>query len=307
MAELFARCRKNPLISTDDLPYQANAVFNAGAADMGEEVVLLLRVESCSGRSHLTVARSSNGVDGWQIHDRALLHPAQGHPHEDFGVEDARITWMEDLDAWGVAYTAYGPQGPGICLALTREFDTVERKGMALPPVDKDAALFPRKFDGLYAMLHRPVVGGDTSIWMSRSRDLVFWGKSRVTVPARGGPWWDGHRVGAGLPPIETEEGWLLIYHGVKEIVGGPIYRLGAVLFDLQDPGRMVARARRWLMTPHEPYEQIGDAPNVIFPSGGFVRNGELWVYYGAADACICLARAPLPEVLDTVLAERVD
>jgi predicted GH43/DUF377 family glycosyl hydrolase len=99
MAEVFVRDPNNPLISTHDLPYQANAVFNAGAADLGDEVVLLVRVESTSGRSHLTVARSKNGVTGWCVAERALLHPAQDFPHESFGVEDCRITWMEDLNS----------------------------------------------------------------------------------------------------------------------------------------------------------------------------------------------------------------
>lgn len=305
MTEIFARSEYNPLISTHDLPYQANAVFNAGAADLGEEIVLLLRVESTSGRSHITLARSKNGITGWTVDDRALLHPAQGVPHETFGCEDCRATWMDDLDAWGLSYTAYSAHGPGIGLAITRDFETVERIGLAFPPDDKDAVLFPRKFGDLYAMLHRPAVGGG-SIWIGYSPDLVFWGKTQVVIPLRGGPWWDGLRVGAGLPPIETEKGWLVIYHGVKEVLGQPLYRVGAALLDLEEPHRMTARSRRWMLTPREPYEQIGDAPNVVFPCGGFVRDGELWMYYGAADSSICLATAQLSDILDLVLAEPV-
>jgi predicted GH43/DUF377 family glycosyl hydrolase len=301
MAELFARSEHNPLISAHDLPYQANAVFNAGAADLGDEVVLVLRVESTSGRSHLTVARSKNGVTGWTVSDRALLHPAQGFPHETFGAEDCRITWMEDLDAWGLAYTGYSEYGPGVCVALTKDFESVERIGLAYPPDDKDAGLFPRKFGGLYAMLHRPAVGGG-SIWIGYSPDLVFWGKSQVVIPVRGGPWWDGARVGA-CAPIETEAGWLVIYHGVKEVVGGPVYRFGAALLDLDEPHKLIARARRWLLSHRAPYEQVGDAPNVVFPCGVFVRGDDLWVYYGAADASICLATARLSDVLELVLA----
>lgn len=306
MAELFHRSDKNPLISTRDLPYQANAVFNAGAADLGDEVVLLLRVESTSGRSHLTVARSKDGLTRWKVADRALLHPAQGFPYETFGCEDCRVTWMEDLKAWGLAYTAYSEHGPGVAVALTRDFETVERIGLAFPPDDKDAALFPRRFDGLYAMLHRPAVGGG-SIWIGYSPDLVYWGRPQVVVPVRGGPWWDGVRVGTGPPPVETEAGWLVIYHGVKEVARQPVYRFGAVLLNLKEPHRMIARARRWMLTPREPYEQTGDAPNVVFPSGGFVRGDELWVYYGAADSSICLAKAHLADILEVVLAERVE
>jgi len=305
MHELFQRSEENPLLSTHELPYQANAVFNAGAADLGDEVVLLLRAESASGRSHITVARSKNGVTGWRVAERALLHPAQGFPYETYGVEDCRVTRMEDLDAWGLAYTAYCEHGPGVAVALTEDFETVERVGLAFPPDDKDAVLFPRKFNGLYAMLHRPAVGGG-SIWIGYSPDLVFWGKTDMVVPLRGGPWWDGNRVGAGPPPIETEAGWLLIYHGVKEVVGQPLYRFGAALLDLNEPHKLIARSRRWLLTPRAPYEQVGDAPNVVFPTGAFVRGEELWVYYGASDSCICLATARLEDVLEAVLAERV-
>ena len=305
MKEIFARSQHNPLMTCEDLPYVANAVLNAGAADLGDEVLLLLRVESCSGRSHLIVARSRDGVTGWEVEDRALLHPAQGHPYEANGVEDCRITWMEDLGLWGLAYTAYSEYGPGVGMATTRDFSSVERIGLVLPPNDKNAALFPRKFDGLYAMLHRPSVGGG-SIWISYSPDLVFWGRSELVLPVRVGPWWDGARVGAGLPPIETDAGWLLIYHGVKTLAEAPLYRIGAALLDLDRPHRLMARARRWLLAPREPYERTGDADNVIFPCGGFVRGEELWVYYGAADSSICLARARISDILSVVQQEPV-
>jgi len=265
-----------------------------------------VRVESCSGRSHIIVARSEDGVTDWKVEERALLHPAQGYPYETNGVEDCRITRIEDLGVWALAYTAYSEQGPGVALATTPDFQSVARIGLVLPPEDKNAALFPRKFNGLYAMLHRPSVGGG-SIWLSYSPDLVYWGQAKLVIPARQGPWWDGRRVGAGLPPIKTDDGWLIIYHGVKELAGRPIYRLGAAVLDLEEPHRLVSRARRWLLGPREHYERTGDAPNVIFSCGGFVRDDELWVYYGATDSCICVARAKVAEVLRVVRAEAVE
>jgi predicted GH43/DUF377 family glycosyl hydrolase len=137
---------------------------------------------------------------------------------------------------------------------------------------------------------------------------LIYWGKPEVVIPVRGGPWWDGARVGAGLPPIETKAGWLVIYHGVKYVVGDPVYRLGAALLDLNEPHRLIGRTRRWLLSPSEPYERLGDAPNVLFACGGFVRGDDLWIYYGAADSSICLAKAKFAEVLDnsTRLPKRV-
>ncbi|KPL02666.1 MAG: glycosidase [Planctomycetes bacterium SM23_65] len=306
MKELFVRDKRNPVITTRDVPYQANAVFNAGAADLGDEVLLLVRVESTSGRSHLIVARSADGVTDWRFEERALIHPAQDCPYETNGVEDCRLTWMEDMDCWGIAYTAYTDHGPGVALATTKDFRTIERVGLVIPPNDKNATLFPRKFDGLYAMLHRPCVSGG-SVWISYSPDLIYWGRASVVVPVRGGPWWDAVRVGAGLAPIETEAGWLVIYHGVKEIVGGPIYRIGAALLDLKEPHRLIARARRWLLSPQEGYERTGDAPNVVFSCGGIVREGKLWMYYGAADSCICLATAKLSDILAVVKNEAIE
>jgi predicted GH43/DUF377 family glycosyl hydrolase len=304
--EVFVRSRENPLITSEDMPYLANTVFNAGAVDLGEEVLLLARVESASGRSHLIVMRSEDGVTNWRVEEKALLHPADNHPHEENGCEDCRITWVEQMECYVLAYTAYSGQGPGVALAKTKDFKSVSRLGLALPPDDKNAALFPDTFeDGLYAMLHRPSVGGG-SIWISYSPDLQFWGKSRVVVPVRSGPWWDGARVGAGMTPIRTEQGWLIIYHGVKELAGSPIYRLGAALLDLEEPHKLKCRARRWLIGPRRQYERTGDAPNIIFSCGGFVRDGILWCYYGAADSSICLARAKVDDILHVVHNEPV-
>lgn len=305
MPGLFVRHELNPLITDKDMPYQANAVFNAGAVDLGDEVLLLLRSESCSGRSHLIVARSKDGVTDWELGDTALLHPAQGVSYEANGVEDCRITWMDELDAWVIAYVAYTEQGPGVALAKTTDFKSVERIGLVFPPTDKNAALFPVRFNGLYAMLHRPSVGGG-SIWISYSPDLIFWGRSELLLPVRGGPWWDNTRVGAGPPPLETEAGWLLIYHGVKEAAGQPVYRMGAALLERENPSRVVGRARRWLLDPDEPYERFGDAPNVVFACGAFIRDEELWLYYGAADCSICLATARVDDIIALVGTEPV-
>lgn len=295
---LFQRHPLNPIITSRDIPYQVNTVFNAGAVDLGDEVILLLRVESTSGRSHITIARSADGVHNWQIDARAFMHPGHKFPYEEFGIEDCRVTQVEGFEGWLIAYTAYSPHGAAIGIAQTRDFKGVDRIGIAYPPNNKDAAIFPRKINGMYAMLHRPAAAGG-SIWIGYSPDLTFWGKSEVVMPPRGGPWWDGYRVGAGLPPIETKDGWLLIYHGVKEMPSGPIYRVGAALLNLQVPHSSIAKTRRWLLSPQEPYERMGDVPNVIFPCGGFVRDGELWMYYGASDSCICLATVRLQELLD--------
>ncbi len=305
MNEFLKRSDENPLITIHDLPYQATSVFNAGAADLGDEVLLLLRVESCSGRSHLIVARSEDGETNWTISDWALLHADQGHAYEKNGVEDCRIAWVEDLQRWVLAYVAYTSEGPGVALATTADFESTERMGLVMPPVDKNPVFLSQTFDGLYAALHRPSAGKG-GIWISYSPDLQYWGRPELVMPARTGPWWDAVRVGAGFAPIETKDGLLLIYHGVKELAGAPIYRLGSAVLDPENPSALKARMRRWLLAPVAPYERQGDAPNVIFTCGGFARGDDLWIYYGAADCSVCLAKGKVSNIVSNTLADNV-
>lgn len=299
MYELFHRYQGNPLMTFRDIPYPANTVFNPGVARVGDEVLLLLRVEDLEGRSHLTVARSSDGVANWRIEDRPLL--AAGDPrfgYEEYGCEDGRLTYLEELGQWVIAYTAYSSLGPGVALALTSDFRSVERLGLILPPNNKDAAVFPRRIQDRWWMLHRPAAGEQEHIWLTESTDLRHWARPVCVLRERGGPWWDGARVGAGTVPLETEEGWLLIYHGVKQLPNGPTYRLGLALLDLEDPTRVIARVPHWVLGPHERYEQTGEVPNVVFTCGCLQRGDNLDVYYGAADSSVCLATARLEDLL---------
>lgn len=305
--ELFERYDRNPIITSRDMPYSCNTVFNPGAALVDGETLLLLRVEDLEGRSHLTVARSKDGVMDWRIEEEPLLAPwGNDNPHEDFGCEDARLTYLDDLGKWVIAYTAYSPMGAGVALALTSDFKRVERLGLVLAPSNKDAAVFPRKIGGKYWMLHRPVSGAIEHIWLTESTDLCHWGRPWMVIAERGGPWWDGFRVGANGIPIETEDGWLILYHGVKQFPAGPTYRMGAALLDIDNPHRLIARLPYWILGPHEPYETSGEVPNVVFSCGQTVQGDTIRVYYGAADTCVCLAMASLAEILDALRKHRV-
>jgi predicted GH43/DUF377 family glycosyl hydrolase len=139
-------------------------------------------------------------------------------------------------------------------------------------------------------------------IWISFSPDLTYWGNNNILIPARKGSWWDAHRIGLGPPPIETSEGWLIIYHGVRDTAAGSLYRLGLALLDLEDPNIVIRRCDEWVFGPKELYERIGDVPDVTFPCGVIVRGDDLIMYYGAADTTICVAIASLNEVLDFIL-----
>jgi predicted GH43/DUF377 family glycosyl hydrolase len=261
-----------------------------------------------TGISHLTVARSANGVDGWRVAEEPLLAPQEGVESEQWGFEDARTVWVEELERFVITCTAFGPQGPVVYLATTEDFSTVERRGIVSNPEDKNAALLPERIHGRWVLFHRPTSGfriTHPGIALSRSHDLRSWSPPEVVLQPRDGAWWDSLRIGIGPPLLKTEHGWLLIYHGVKEMVGGAIYRVGLALLDLEKPARLLHRADDWIFAPHAPYERQGDVPNAIFPCGLLhdAASGELRLYYGAADTSICLATAQLDELLAVLLA----
>jgi len=183
---------------------------------------------------------------------------------------------------------------------LTKDFKKFRRKGPLVPPEDKDACLFPRKFKDRYALIHRPIIRGEGNIWISFSPDLKYWGEHQILFPVRPGRW-DCHRVGLGTPPIETPEGWLIIYHGVRFTADGTIYRVGLTLLDLENPTKIIKRPYEWVFSPQMPYERIGNAFNVVFPTGIIYKKEEdlLLMYYGAADTSVCLATAKMSEILD--------
>jgi predicted GH43/DUF377 family glycosyl hydrolase len=301
-ADLFQRHPSNPILTVDQVPYRANSVFNPGAARVGDETVLLVRVEDLRGISHLVVARSPDGVGDWRFDDQPLLAPQpDSHPEEIWGCEDPRLTWLPEREEWAIAYTAYSRRGPLVSLAMTRDFREVRRLGPAMPPEDKDAALFPRRIDGRWAMVHRPSpLRGGAHMWISFSPDLRHWGDHGLLLEARDGAWWDAGKIGLGPPPLETEAGWLVCYHGVHTTAGGPIYRIGLALLDLDNPRVVLRRTDDWVFGPAAPYERSGDVNKVVFPTG-WVHDpvtGLLSMYYGAGDSVIALATAPLSDLL---------
>jgi predicted GH43/DUF377 family glycosyl hydrolase len=300
---IFTRHEDNPILTAEDMPFSAQAVLNPGATEQDGQVVLLLRVEEGSGYSNIHVARSDNGVDGWTVEPRPLLeHGLEDLRYERWGCEDARVVWLDDERCWYITYTAYSPAGAAVGLARSEDLVEVERIGLITAPASKDAALFPRKFDGRWAVLHRPVAGGGIeNIWIAYSPDLIYWGEPHCVMTESTGPAWDAVKVGVGPPPLAVEDGWLLIYHGVKNYGGNPVYRAGAALLDPDRPHKVRARSAEGLFKATEVYETSGLMPNVVFPSGLLRRGDELWMYYGAADTSVALAIASLDDVLATL------
>ena len=301
--ELFRRHKLNPILTAADWPYPINSVFNAAATLMPDGTTLLLcRCEDRRGLSHLCVARSHNGIDDWRIDPQPTM-PAdpENHPEELWGIEDPRITFVPELGQYVIVYTAYTRDGPGVALALTEDFHQFERYGLIMPPEDKDAALLPHRIGQHWAMIHRPVGGPRAHMWISYSPDLRHWGSHKLMLEARRGAWWDANKIGLSPPPIETPEGWLVIYHGVRMTAAGAIYRLGLALFDLNTPERLIMRGDDWVFGPEEPYEMHGDVGNVVFPCGyTILPDGDtLHLYYGGADSCIALATGSVSSMLE--------
>jgi predicted GH43/DUF377 family glycosyl hydrolase len=299
---LLRRFDKNPILTAADWPYPVHTVFNPGATLLKDGTTLLLcRVEERTGLSHLCAARSANGIDGWVIDAEATLRPdPEKYPEELWGIEDPRITFVDELGKYAVAYTAFSRSGPGVALALTNDFRHFERYGLVMQPDDKDAALLPRRVDGSFALIHRPTTEQGAHVWMSLSPDLRNWGSHKLVLPARRGGYWDANKVGLSPPLIETAAGWLMLYHGVKHTASGSLYRLGAALLSLEQPAHCLARGDSWIFGPEAEYERQGDVDDVAFPCGYTVgADGDtLRLYYGAADTCIALATGSIREIL---------
>ena len=262
---------------------------------------MLCRVEDRRGISHLCAARSSNGIDGWAIDPEPTLRPdPDKYPEELWGIEDPRITWVEELGKYAVAYTAFSKGGPGVALALTEDFRHFDRCGLIMQPDDKDAALLPRRIDGNFALVHRPMHDSGSHIWISYSPDLRNWGSHKLVLQARKGAWWDANKVGLSPPLIETSEGWLMLYHGVRHTAAGCLYRLGVALFALDRPEHCISRGDEWIFGPEAPYEREGDVDNVTFPCGYTLgADGDtIHLYYGAADTCMARASGSIRELL---------
>ena len=296
---LFKRYEGNPILTKFMWPYPVNAVFNPAAIRIDGETLLMVRVEDLCGFSHLTVARNTDGKNDWRIDATPTLKANPKFGEKEWGIEDPRIVWLEEDNAYAITYVSFHEDGPEVSLTFTEDFKHFQYEGVLLPPENKDGTLFPKKVGGRYVLVHRPIVRGEKHIWVVFSHDLKYWGYNQVLLPTRPGSW-DCSRIGIGPPPIETREGWLMIYHGARNTAAGSLYRVGLAMLDLEEPWRVIYRSREWVFGPEADYEQIGDVPGVTFPSGAIYdrASNELYVYYGAADTSIALATADMDDVL---------
>jgi predicted GH43/DUF377 family glycosyl hydrolase len=317
------RLRSNPLVVPSQIPFaRASGAFNPGAAidHASGRVVLLVRVfEEETRRSALALALSSDGEHIDEIRDQPAV--AREAPYEEWGVEDARITWLADEQRYAITYTGYSPAGPRVCLITTDDLlapERYRRHGPRLAGENKNCVVFPERIGGEYHILHRPM----PCIEHVRVRALEEeWpSHGRVLLGPRPGTW-RSSRVGAGAPPIRTELGWLLPFHGATTIAEGNVYSMGWCLLDLHDPSTVLYVSDAPALTPEAPYEiECRDIPQVdmanfvtgvrvVFPQGLVERGDELIVYYGAADVSVAAAKVSKRALLDWLAAaiERSD
>ncbi|MEC8190351.1 MAG: glycoside hydrolase family 130 protein, partial [Verrucomicrobiota bacterium] len=258
----------------------------------------IFRVDEIDFNFTMHVGFSNDGI-AWDIDPQPLKMTAD-HPeipsHSRF--YDPRLTLLE-----GTYYFTWcidSLQGPCIGLATTKDFKHFEQHENLMPPANRNCVIFPRKINGKYAILHRPSDRGHTpfgDIFYSESPDMTYWGKHRFVFGTLESSW-QSTKVGPGPAPIETTEGWLLIYHGVWTSCNGYLYYTGGALLDLDEPWKVIARSKDYLLAPTELYERVGDVPNVVFPSAAVTDGDAVRIYYGCADTCVSIAEGQISDIV---------
>ena len=299
--EVVWRSARNPVIPRDLIPC-ANSIFNSAVVPFDGAFAGVFRVDPKTRVMRIHSGQSKDGVQ-WQIDEEPIQFVCESAEigHFEYAY-DPRVCWLEDryYVTWCNGY-----HGPTIGVGYTYDFETFHQLENAFLPYNRNGVLFPRKIKGKYAMLSRPSDTGHTpfgDMFYSESPDMVHWGCHRhVMGPRRLS--WQSTKVGAGPTPIETTEGWLMIYHGVLTSCNGFVYSMGAALLDLDEPWKVIYRSAPYLLSPQELYECVGDTPNVVFPCAALADapTGRIAIYYGGADTVTCLAYTQVDELVEYV------
>ncbi len=315
---MFDRYSGNPVLSPDKKhDWEDEAVFNPGVAFFKGKFVILYRAigEYSKYVSFVGYAESLDGKNFTRKEKPAIVPQEK---YEIYGIEDLRINKVEDK--YYLTHTVLNhPANQGgephqIGLMETTDFVNFKRLGVITPKefCSRNGVLFPEKIMGKYVLLHRPLylarskhpenpdLPRSPGVWISYSKDLINWGEHELLIEPKF--WWEDYKIGGGTPPIRTDKGWLVIYHGVQDVrPSNPVYRAGLLLLDLQDPRKILYRSAEPIFEAKEDYEIIGDAPNVVFPTGLVEKDGLLYLYYGAADTSVCLATVEKEKLLNSI------
>jgi beta-1,4-mannooligosaccharide/beta-1,4-mannosyl-N-acetylglucosamine phosphorylase len=296
--EVVWRSAKNPIITRDVAP-RVNSIFNSAVVPYEGQFVGVFRCDNTSRDMELRAGLSNDGFS-WEIEADRIKFQCDDEEIGNFVYGyDPRVCWINDryYVTWCNGY-----HGPTIGVGYTNDFKTFFQLENAFLPFNRNGVLFPREINGKFAMLNRPSDNGHTpfgDIFYSESPDMIHWGHHRHVMGTTGG--WQSTKIGAGPTPIETSEGWLMIYHGVITSCNGFVYSFGAALLDLDEPWKVIYRTKPYLLNPREIYECVGDVPNVVFPCAALhdPSTGRIAIYYGGADTVTCLAYAKVGELFD--------
>jgi beta-1,4-mannooligosaccharide/beta-1,4-mannosyl-N-acetylglucosamine phosphorylase len=282
-------------------------IYNSAVVPFGDGFAAVFRLEDRTRFPRLHMGWSDDGLQ-WHIEPSPISFENRPDDRDDVSdyAYDPRVVKIE-----GRYYITWcgGTNGPTISMAETRDFQKFTRLENAFLPHNRNGVLFPRRIDGKYFMLSRPSDNGHTpfgDIYISQSPDLIHWGRHR-RVMGRGGDehglWWQRTKIGAGPVPIETAEGWLMIYHGVLDTCNGFVYHMGAAILDREQPWKVVYRCKNILLAPEADYEVSGHVPNVVFPVAALCDEAldRLAIYYGAADTVTCLCYSRLSELMSYI------
>mgnify|MGYP004605060063 CR=1 FL=1 len=284
------RSKNNPIITRDFIK-NSNSIFNSAVVPFEGGFAGVFRSDDTMRIQRLHVGRSADGVH-WDLDDEPIrfMNEDGGYNEFEYGY-DPRVCKIEDkyYVTWCNGYKGF----PTIGIAETTDFKTFIQHENAFLPFNRNGVLFPRKINGNYAMISRPSDNGHTpfgDVFYSESPDMTFWGKHKHVMSPTGG--WQSTKVGGGPVPIETDEGWLTIYHGVLTSCNGFVYSAGAAILDSEKPWIVKYRTKPYIIAPREIYECVGDVPNVVFPCTNLcdADTGRIAIYYGAADTVIGMA-----------------
>lgn len=295
------RYQENPIIKRNAIK-RSNSVFNSAVVPFQNGFAGVFRCDSKCISMDIFAGFSEDGIH-WTINETPIQF--EGEEPEILKREyryDPRVCFIEDryYITWCNGY-----HGPTIGLGYTFDFKTFYQMENAFLPYNRNGVLFPRKINGNYAMLSRPSDTGHTpfgDIFYSQSKDLEYWGHHRhvMSTYKEDESAWQSTKIGPGPIPIETEEGWILIYHGVINTCNGFVYRMGCALLDLDKPWNVKLRSAAYILAPYELYECVGDVPNVVFPCAALTDadTGRIAIYYGCADTVTGLAFTTADELI---------
>ncbi len=293
------RYSQNPVIDRNPVN-EVGRIFNSAVIPYQDTFIGVFRGETTNGRPFLYLGHSKDALK-WEFEEEKIhMQDENGNDRDPLYAYDPRCVKVEDFYyiIWCGDF-----DGAAIGMARTKDFKTFTRLENPFVPFNRNGVLFPRKVNGKYLMLSRPSDSGHTpfgDIMLSQSPDLKYWGEHRVVMQRGGTGWWQSIKIGCGPAPIETDEGWLIFYHGVTGTCSGFIYSMSAAILDINNPSKVLYRCGNYMLTPEEIYETSGFVPNVVFPVAALTdaKTGRIAIYYGSADTVVALAFTTLGETV---------